>query len=382
MSDKPGVQIMQPEHYADPDEEGAIVQGDIGALTQLNAAEINQQIMTARAYPRSINQFRKDMRQLATLDEDVAKSCLYALKRGKGHDAKIIEGPSARFAEIAGQSWGNCRYGSRIVDIGEEFVTAQGFFYDLQKNMAVTVEVLRRITNREGQRFGADMITVTGNAAGSIALRNALLKGIPKALWNDSYQQARLASVGKFESFNSKRQEMIKAFAPMGVEPAQIFGVLGVKGIEDVTVDHLIFLGGVHTAIKEGDQTVEEAFAVANMGNAGEVTPTRPQRSDFTRKEPAKAQADQAQPAKVVQDAQPERKPPPADDKAARRAQEWEDAKAQWAKELETKAKVRDVAGFRDEIDEQLDSAEDKAWWSKLCDVRRDAIMDKTKSAK
>jgi hypothetical protein len=278
MADKP--QMLQPEHYDTEDDEGRVVgDADIHALTQLNAAEINQQIMTARAYPRSVTGFRRSMREMVTYDQPTALSCLYALKRS----GKVIEGPSIRFAEAALQSWGNARAGSRIVDVGEQFVTAQGFFYDLEKNMAVAIEVMRRITNSNGERYGEDLIGVTGNAAGSIALRNAILRGVPKTAWNESYQEARHLSIGKGESITVKREEMMKAFAPLGVDKEQVFGLLGIKGIEDVSVDHMIFMGGIFNAIKEGETTVEKEFAAENMANPGQVAPRRPKQSEFKR---------------------------------------------------------------------------------------------------
>ena len=192
------------------------------------------------------------------------------------------------FAASAMQAWGNVRTGSMITEVGEDFITAQGFFWDLEKNMAVAFQVLRRITSADektGQkvRYSDDMIMVTGNAAGSIALRNAILKGIPKPYWNPSYQAARQCSVGKFENFSQKREDMLKAFMLMGVDKEQIFGLLGVKGIEDVNYEHLMFLAGVHNSIKEGGEKVEDIFALENMQNPDQVSPKRPRQSEFTR---------------------------------------------------------------------------------------------------
>lgn len=272
--------FAEPEMISDADIEGKVVDSpNIQALTQLNAAEINQQIMTARAYPRSVTNFRRSMREMVTYDQPTALSCLYALKRS----GKVIEGPSIRFAEAALQAWGNARAGARIVEIGDEFITAQGFFYDLEKNMAIAFEVMRRITDRDGKRYGDDMIGVTGNAACSIAIRNAILRGVPKTAWNESYMDARHVSVGKGESISVKREEMLKAFAPLGVDKDQIFALLGVKGLDDVSIDHMILMGGILNSIKEGEVTVEAAFDPKNNLAPGQVAPARPRQSDFTR---------------------------------------------------------------------------------------------------
>ena len=76
----------------------------------LARAEIDQQIATARALPRSIERAIKNIVTLSTLDEETAAECIYALPRG----GKTIRGPSIRFAEIVASQWGNARVGSRV----------------------------------------------------------------------------------------------------------------------------------------------------------------------------------------------------------------------------------------------------------------------------
>lgn len=237
----------------DDRESMTVESGTVGLLAR---AEVDVQIATARRYPRSLQAFRNEAMEMVTLTEAIAAECIYALPR----DGKTIEGPSARFAEIIASAWGNCRAGARIVNEGPEFVTAQGVFHDLQRNVAITYEQQRRITNKHGKRFGTDMIAVTGNAASSIALRNAILKGVPKAFWADMYDAARKTAMGDVKTLANRRAEAIKLFQGYGVTAAQIFAVLEVAGEEEITLDHLLTLRGMATAIKEGDTTPEQAF--------------------------------------------------------------------------------------------------------------------------
>ncbi len=232
------------------------VEGNAG-LMALNRSEIDQQIATAKKYPRSVKRFLNTAREMVTLSEDVAGECIYSLPRG----GKPIEGPSARFAEVVASAWGNCRAGARVIDEDDRFITAQGFFLDVENNMGITYEVRRRITNKKGEKFNDDMVGVTGNAACSIALRNAVLKGVPKAFWNQLYQDARKTAIGDVKTLAGRRADMIGAFGKMGVRPEQIFSLLEVKGEEDIGLDHLAALRGVFTAIKDGDTTIEQAFA-------------------------------------------------------------------------------------------------------------------------
>jgi hypothetical protein len=223
----------------------------------LNKSEIDQQIATAHAYPRSIKRFRDEAYAMVTLNEQVAQECIYSLPR----DGKVIEGPSARFAEVIQSAWGNCRAGARIVSESGDFITAQGVFHDLEKNSAITYEVQRRITDRNGRRYKPDMIGVTGNAACSIALRNAILKGVPKAFWSDIYDAARKTVMGDFKTLANRRALAIESFKAYGVKQEEIFALLSVQGIEDIAPEHLVTLRGTLTAIKEGETTVEEAFS-------------------------------------------------------------------------------------------------------------------------
>lgn len=243
----------------DTTREGQLV-AEEGMAAILNRSEIEQQISTARRFPRSLKRFREETLQMVTLNESIAEQCVYALPR----DGKTIEGPSARFAEVIASAWGNNRAGARVIDDKGSFVVAQGVFHDLERNVAITYEVQRRITNRNGQRFKDDMIGVTANAACSIALRNAVLKGVPKAFWEDMYIEARRVIMGDVQTLANRRAKALEAFQRHGVTTDQICAKLEVGGVEDIGLEHLVLLRGMLTAIKEGDTTAEDAFAASD----------------------------------------------------------------------------------------------------------------------
>lgn len=229
---------------------------NLGALA---SAEVSQQISTAKAFPRSIERFRKQVLALATLNEEVADQCLYAMPRG----GKVIEGPSIRFAEIVVAAWGNCRVASQVVGEDGAFVKASGLFWDLETNSAIGFEVRRRITNSKGKRYDDDMIAVTGNAASAIARRNATLGGIPKALWWDLYLEAKRAAVGDVQTLASRRAKAIDAFKKFGITEAQIFATLGIAGVHEIDLDKLATLKGFYTAITSEEKDPEEIFKPA-----------------------------------------------------------------------------------------------------------------------
>ena len=241
----------------------------IGHLEAQTRGEIDIQIATARRYPRSIKVFRDTALQAATLDEETAASCFYALPRS----GKTVEGPSARLAEIVASCWGHLRIDARVVNEDARFVTSRAVAWDTQANVAVAFEVRRRITDKGGKTFNDDMIGVTSNAASSIALRNAVFKVVPSPFWRPIYQACRKVAVGDASTLTKKRTGVIERFAKMGVTPPMIFALLGVAGEEDITLEHLSTLIGIGTAIRDGDTTIDAAFGEAMHAGTPAGTP-------------------------------------------------------------------------------------------------------------
>lgn len=237
------------------------------ALSAVDRAEIDIQIATAKKYPRSVAHFRQEALTMATLDEETAASMFYALPRGK----RTIEGPSVRLAEIAGSAWGNLRYGARDVGTEERWVIAQGAAFDLEKNIACTIEVRRRITTSRGDRYDDDMIGVTSNAAKSIALRNAIFKVIPFAYVKAIYDEVKLVAIGKGMSMADRRAKMLDAYLKIGAQPEQVLRVVHRAALDDVTLEDVVTLRGLFTAIKDGETTFEAALRESGAGNGGTV---------------------------------------------------------------------------------------------------------------
>ena len=226
------------------------------ALSLITKAEIDVQISTAKAFPRSLTLFIQKATSMATLTEDIAASCSYALPRG----GKSLEGPSVRLAEIICATYGNIRSGARVIANDGKTITAQGICHDLETNNCVTVEVQRSILDKSGRPFKQDMQVVTGNAACAIAFRNAVFKVVPAALAQEVYDRAREVARGTAETLVARRDKAVKYFRELGVKDAEICNVLGIVKIEDINLDHLQTLSGMRAAIKNGESTVKEIF--------------------------------------------------------------------------------------------------------------------------
>lgn len=237
-------------------------------VRELVAAEIDQQISTAHAYPRSITKVNRNIVGLVTLDQEFAKECTFALPRGN----RPITGPSIRMAEVVFSQWGNCRGGARVVHVDrkEMFIEAEGVFHDLETNAATTKRVRRRISNAQGKLLTDDMIIVTGNAACSIAFRNAVLAGVPKMVWGPAYDTALRMIKGDVKTLPERRVAAMTAMAAFGIKPQQVYEIVGVKGEADLGLDQIVIIGGYHSALKNEEITVEELLA-----NAAPAAPAR-----------------------------------------------------------------------------------------------------------
>ena len=238
-------------------ETGEVLDGagrELPALMQISKAEVDVQIATAKRYPRNIAKFRQDCLAMATVDQETAAGCFYAIPRA----GKTIEGPSIRLAEIVGSAWGNIRYGTRVVETEQRWVTAQGVAYDLEKNVWVTVEVRRRITDSGGRRYNDDMINVTAQAAMSIALRNAIFRVVPLVYVKEVYEEAKAVAVGKGLDLSTQRKNALVWFSRVGATEAELLKLLGRAAMADVDYDDIVALRGLRTAIHDGETTWQD----------------------------------------------------------------------------------------------------------------------------
>lgn len=238
------------------DEGELVVQPELSPMSAAAKGEVEMQLEAAHRYPRSVKKFLSDATTLATLDVETAEACIYSYKRG----GKNITGPSIRCAEIVISCWGNSHVGARVVAIEDKEIVAQGGAWDLEKNVKCTMETRRRITGKDGSRFSDDMIAITGNAAASIALRNAIFKIVPLAYVNRVYDAARKAAVGSASTLSDRRAKVMERLAKMGVSQDRVLALLGKAGVEDLSVDDVTHLIGLGTAIKTGDQKLDDVF--------------------------------------------------------------------------------------------------------------------------
>lgn len=246
---------------------------DRETLDAITRAEVDSAITTAKRHPRDLATFRDNIMTLATWDEETAQSCIYSIRRRGG----TLAGPSVRLAELLVSQYGNVRAGARITgeSVDGRYITAMGVCHDLENNVYVAMEVRRRITDRTGARMSDDMVGVTANAAASVAFRNAVFRAVPRTLWEPAYRAARECALGDMESLVERRERVVHRLGELNpqITPTRILHAVARNSIDDLTREDLEHLIGLGTAIKDGVQTVEEAFPPPQRGSGtGSVT--------------------------------------------------------------------------------------------------------------
>lgn len=248
------------------DSPNEIIESSINTYSNSDAdnVAVDIQVKTARLYPRDLKKALSNILFLATQDKETADNCFYSVRR----DGKTIRGASIRLAEIITSCYGNIRASSRIVSNDGKMVTAQGMCWDLENNVAFSVEVKRKITDKQGRTFSDDMIVITSNACASIALRNAIFKVVPQAITSRVQTEIKKIVLGEAKDFSTTRIAAIEYFTELGVSEKQILDLFNKKTVEDLDRDDIFDLRGIATAIKEGDTTLESSFSIQPKTNS------------------------------------------------------------------------------------------------------------------
>lgn len=240
----------------------------VASLDRAERANIDIQVSTAKQYPRSISRCANNAVAIATMDKETAQSCGYALPRG----GKPITGPSVHLAKIIAQQYGNLRAEAKVVEITDRQVVSRGTAWDLETNYAVAFEVRRSIVGRNGNRFTDDMITVTGNAANSIAYRNAIFGVVPKSILDKAYKAAQHLITGDLsdeEKLIKRRDGAIKHFVDTyAITEEEVIKLCGKYTVNQIQADEIALLLGFAQSLKDGDTTVEELMAPFRKGKA------------------------------------------------------------------------------------------------------------------
>lgn len=231
------------------------------AIDPVERANVDSQVATAKQYPRDLKRAISNSIVMATMDVQTAQSMSYALPRG----GKPITGPSVHLAKLIVSNWGNIRAEAKVVAVTDKQVISRGTCWDLENNVATSFEVRRSILNKFGKRFSDDMITVTGNAANSIAYRNAVFAVIPKAVVDQVYNAAQRKVTGDLSTEDkllARRKKCIDFFRDeYNLSEAEVVALCGKQTVNQIKADEIQLLLGIAQSLDDGDTTIEEIMA-------------------------------------------------------------------------------------------------------------------------
>lgn len=238
-------------------------------LEQIKKAETTAHINEARRHPRIYSEFQKRVKAIACTSPSVAASCRFELPR-KTKSGDPIEGPSIRMAEICASQYRNLEVGARII-AGEEqdarAIVAEAWAHDLETHVRWTSEVRTKTTYKDGRPYNDDMRIMTGNAACSKALRNAIFRAIPRALVDQLMEDVNDVRLGKSIGLKARLEQITKGFhlaaklEKFDISDAQICGLVGKADMADLDWDDVGRLLGIGTAIKDRETTLKESLA-------------------------------------------------------------------------------------------------------------------------
>ena len=238
-----------------PEQQHADIISASEAIEAMTGAEIDKAIATAKRFPRDLKKFKREAMEMALVDVETAEACYYKLPRA-GNE---IFGPSVRLAEIAQYCFHNIRAGKRVISIDDKMVTAQGVCVDMERNNWTQYESVKSIVDKNGNRYSADMITMTAGAAMAVAYRNAVFNVIPGILIDPIYR-ACLEMTITGDNLDGRIKAALVFFKSKGFSNELVLQWLDVESIEQITGEHLVTLRGVINAVKDGDTTYEATF--------------------------------------------------------------------------------------------------------------------------
>lgn len=230
-------------------------------VKEVEKAQIDTQIATAKAYPRNIQRAIDKSISIVTRNMAAAETCGYSLRFRGG---KEIIGKSVYLARILAQNWGNLAVARRMDGANATHVFSTGVCVDLETNYRSQVQAQKPITYKEGGRYSNDMIAVTGMAAASIAERNAILEVIPQSVSDEVYEAAQQMIHKQLSNENvliKKREQLLTAFKDeYGIDEKFVFEKYKVKTATGLDVEKVKDMISIYNALKDQAANIDEIF--------------------------------------------------------------------------------------------------------------------------
>jgi hypothetical protein len=261
MNSAQTVEVIQQQQGAFLPQNSAAPGSAVMTMDGIERASIDIQVSTAKQYPRSISTFLNNCIGAATIDRETAESLFYSVPVGKdGNGQKFVKGPSIRLAELVAAFYKNLRYQTDIIGQDGKGVTARAIVFDLENNTARSITHTESIIDKYGKPYSDRQQERIKDVAQSKALRKALFTVVPMALVKPIILAAERVIAGDAKGIEERRKALVAWLDSLKIDKKRVWNAMGVAGIADLTPEHIIELGGIYNAIKNGDTTVDDAF--------------------------------------------------------------------------------------------------------------------------
>lgn len=249
-------------------------------------SEIQGAIISAKRYPR--NEAAAFLAGVKAFERPaMAEIAEYRYPRGKTE----VSGPSVYCARQLARSWGNMRYGSRVVSIDADYCHIKGYALDLESNTYIEHEdKFRTLVQRKVWTNGvSETKWVTPderdlrelvNKRGAIASRNAILQVLPPDYVEDAIQKARetLRKVASKDLSTSRADTvkiLVQNFDKLGVSVEMLEKRLGHQ-LSVISESELATLRQVFGSIRAGESTREEHFEFKAQEDPRDIPKSKP----------------------------------------------------------------------------------------------------------
>lgn len=256
-------------------------------MVSRQAQEVQAAMVIAKRFPRDENQAFARILQ-SCKRKTLAERAVYEYPRGR----ERVTGPSIRLAEAMAQNWGNLDFGfTELENRGGESVV-MAYCWDLETN------------TRQSKIFAVPHVRYTKNGAVALTdprdiyemianqaarrVRACILGIIPGDIVDAALQQCNETLSGGQEPIVDRVRKMVAAFQEdFSIPKICLEQYIGCK-TEAFTVQAVVRLGNVYTALREGRGRREDYFTLPKNEVEPESLPEPPTVADI-RPEPETA---------------------------------------------------------------------------------------------
>lgn len=226
------------------------------------APEVDIQIATAHRFPRNVQAAQKAAEDIASSSQEIALECGYIRPVGKNRNGvmQFASGPSIRALEIIMSTWGNLRCATRVVGEVGNSIVVEAAVHDMQSNVAYQAQVSKPIVGKRGNRYPDALIDTMIAAASSVALRNALIRVIPRSIVDAVCRKADDKAVPVAQQDAILRGALAKLQSAYGITEPMVRAALGIGEDVAFTHDHIVTIVKMGISLRDGDMTPDDIW--------------------------------------------------------------------------------------------------------------------------